>query len=172
MSKRVWVIGGAAVGVTVVTVIGVLVWRTSQLVGLVTEGEVDLGVELSATPDGAPPVRREARAQAHSDVVKDQAKTPRIPRPDGYTPDNLKLDTPRLSLRHEARTAWREALTEEELEAVRERVREKQVEMSAEERAARKDRRDARLEAIGLNPDAADLDPAADDWEPLPEDAP
>ncbi len=157
MANRTWVIGGSVVGVAALTLMSVLLWRTAQMVGMVTGGDVDLGVDLSnVRPVQNAALADEDAAAMPAERAEGRAKPSRI---GGFTPDNLRLDPTRLAVRHDARSA-------EELEQVRERVREKQDGMTPQERAARKDRRDARKEAIGLAGDDEPPLEAEDEVEP------
>lgn len=168
MAKRGWIIGGSLVGVCALTVVCVLAWRTAEVLGVVADGGVDLGVKLDQDAPVAPAVRREVSLGHLPGAVRDLGeadKPARAPHGEGDPTDILRMAPARLAVRHDARNAWRQSLSEEELAAVRERVREKQDGMTPEERAEREARRQARREAIGL-----DGEPDLEEPEALPEE--
>ncbi len=169
MAKRGWIIGGV-VGAGALTLVCVLAWRTAEIFGVVAGGGVDLGVKLDE-PVLAPPVRHEAvpqRVTGGLKELKDAEKLDRAARGEEDPADILKMAPARLANRHDARNAWRQTLSEEELAAVRERVREKHDGLTPEERADREARRQARREAIGLPPGPPEDDPEALPEEELP----
>jgi hypothetical protein len=179
MAKRGWIIGGV-VGAGALALVCVLAWRTAEILGVVAGGGVDLGVKLDApeparatAPSSLSTLRHDpgaARASSGDKEQKEGDKPGRAARLEDDPSDLLKMAPNRLALRHDARSAWRQGLSEEELAAVRERVREKQDGMTPEERADREARRQARREAIGLTnePDPEDPELLFEE-EPLPE---
>lgn len=170
MAKRGWIIGGSLVGVGALTLVAVLAWRTAEVLGVVVDGGVDLGVKLDEASPTASPMRHAGPIVTTPSGKDDKEgdKLGRAVREAGTSSDILKMAPSRLAVRHDARNAWRQNLSEEELAAVRERVKEKQDGLSPEARADREARRQARREAIGLSTDPDQVDPDALPEEQLP----